>query len=353
MSDNNYELLVCSETDIEQKQTCDQRILTRQEFQHLATVPPIIAFIKNIACLQTQRSYLNDIRQFSEFVGIQHPDDYRQVKRAHAIAWRDHLQAEGYLVKAKNGEEPIRKSYSATTIRRKLAALSQLFNFYCNCNSVDFNPIAGITRPKHNRTEGKTPAISDEQMKQLLDAPPTDTLKGIRDRAIIATLGYHGLRRAEVVALLVRQYSRRGGIKHFEVHGKGGKVRYVPVHQGAQALIDSYLHKAGHQEELDEPLFRPITNNSTAAGLRKPLNPNSIYSDVVMRYAREVGITLDTHGFCVHSMRVTAATNAKEHGASRRQVQQWLGHADPRTTELYLVDRQQRAEESPSYKVQY
>ena len=352
MSDKSYEVLVSSDSVIAQRTTGD-RILTRQEFQNLANVPPVIAFIKNIACLQTQRSYLNDIRQFSEFEGIQHPDEYRQVKRAHAIAWRDHLQSEGYIAKTKHGEEPIRKSYSATTIRRKLAALSQLFNFYCNCNSVDFNPIAGITRPKHNRTEGKTPAISDEQMKQLLDAPPTDTLKGIRDRAIIATLGYHGLRRAEVVALLVRQYSRRGGIKHFEVHGKGGKVRYVPVHQGAQALIDSYLHKAGHQEELDEPLFRPITNNSTAAGLRKPLNPNSIYSDVVMRYAREVGITLDTHGFCVHSMRVTAATNAKEHGASRRQVQQWLGHADPRTTELYLVDRQQRAEESPSYKVQY
>ena len=352
MSNNNSALLVSSTAETALRKTGD-RILTRQEFQQLAQVPPIIEFIKNIDCAQTQRSYLNDIRQFSEFVGIQHPDDYRQVRRAHAIAWRDHLQTQGYLTRAKPDQEAIRKQYSPSTIRRKLSALSQLFDFYCECNAVDFNPIAGVKRPKHNRSEGKTPAISDEQMKLLLNAPSKETLKGIRDRAIIATFGYHGPRRAEVAALLVRHYSRRGGVKYFEIHGKGGKVRYVPVHPIAQVLIDRYLEMAGHREESNCPLFRPITNNATSAGLRKPLNPNSIYADIVMPYARVVGITLDTHGFCVHSMRVTAATNAKEHGASRRQVQQWLGHSDPRTTELYLVDRQQGVEDSPSYKVQY
>lgn len=353
MNDNNYELLVGSATDITQPETISTRILTRQEFQQLSQVPPIIEFIKNIDCAHTQRSYLNDIRQFSAFVGIQHPDDYRQVRRVHAIAWRDHLQTDGYLTRGKPGQDPREKQYSPATIRRKLSALSQLFDFYCECNAVDFNPIAGVKRPKHSRSQGKTPAISDEQMKLLLNAPSEDTLKGIRDRAIIATFGYHGPRRAEVAALLIRHYSRRGGVKYFEIHGKGGKIRYVPVHPIAQVLIDRYLDMAGHYEELDCPLFRPITNNATREGLRRPLNPNSIYADIIMPYAKKVGITLDTHGFCVHSMRVTAATNAKEHGASRRQVQQWLGHADPRTTELYLVDRQKGAEDSPSYKVQY
>ena len=62
MNDNNYELLVDPATDITQPETTSVRILTKQEFQQLSQVPPIIEFIKNIDCAQTQRSYLNDIR---------------------------------------------------------------------------------------------------------------------------------------------------------------------------------------------------------------------------------------------------------------------------------------------------
>ena len=67
----------------------------------------------------------------------------------------------------------------------------------------------------------------------LLEAPPADTLKGKRDRAILATLLYHGLRREELCKLRVRDLQQREGVLHFRVHGKGDKVRYIPV--GAQS----------------------------------------------------------------------------------------------------------------------
>ena len=69
-------------------------------------------------------------------------------------------------------------------------------------------------------------------------------------------------------------------------------------------------------------------------------------------YATRVGINVDTHGFCVHSLRATAATNALKNNADIAQVQEWLGHANVSTTRLY--DRRiGSVEESPSFKVRY
>ncbi len=86
--------------------------------------------------------------------------------------------------------------------------------------------------------------------------------------------------------------------------------------------------------------------------LRKPLHPQSLYRSVVRRYARQVGITLDTHGFCVHSLRANAATTALEHGSDIARVQEWLRHANVSTTRLY-DKRQSRPEDSPTLAVRY
>ena len=92
-----------------------------------------------------------------------------------------------------------------TSIRRKLAALSALFDYLCEHNAVAGNPVDGVKRPMANGNEGSTPALGDAQARKLLEAPPGDTLKGVRDRAILATLLYHGLRREELCRLRVRQ----------------------------------------------------------------------------------------------------------------------------------------------------
>lgn len=137
----------------------------------------------------------------------------------------------------------------------------------------------------------------------------------------------------------------------FHVHGKRKKERFVPVEPKTQRLIAEYLELAGHGEQLESALFRPVKNNATGI-LNKPLNPRSVYRDVVMFYAKKIGITLDTHGFCVHSLRATAATNALDHKADIAKVQEWLGHANVSTTRLY-DKRHSRPEDSPSFKVEY
>jgi integrase/recombinase XerD len=92
-----------------------------------------------------------------------------------------------------------------------------------------------------NGNEGSTPALGDAQARKLLEAPPGDTLKGVRDRAILATLLFHGIRREELCGLRVRDSQSRQGVVHFRVKGKRDKIRLVPVHVTAQRLTEEYL----------------------------------------------------------------------------------------------------------------
>lgn len=80
----------------------------------------------------------------------------------------------------------------------------------------------GVKRPRIEINEGKKPAHGDEQAKLLLTAPDGWTVKGLRDRAILAVLLYHGLRREEAAKLMTGDLQDRRGIKHLQVRGKGG-----------------------------------------------------------------------------------------------------------------------------------
>jgi integrase/recombinase XerD len=232
--------------------------------------------------------YQLDITDFSSFVGIHRPEEFRLITRAHVIAWRKDVE---------------RRQLAPSTIRRKLSALSSLFEYLCERNAVTHNPVKGVKRPRANNNEGTTPALSDDQARAILQAPPANTLKGARDRAILATLLYHGIRREELCTLRVRDYQRREGILHFRIKGKGDKVRFIPVGIEVQRLIHAYLEASGHRQYVEGPLFRPVKNNATGE-LRMPLYPSSVYHDIVRRYGKEVGITIDVHGFCVHSEAV-------------------------------------------------
>jgi integrase/recombinase XerD len=267
------------------------------------------------------------------FVEIHRPQEFRWVTRSHVIAWR------------KNLEE---RTLSASTIRRKLSALSSLFEHLCECNSVAHNPVDGVKRPGEGVNEGKTPAIGDGQARALLDAPNPNTLKGKRDRAILAVFLYHGLRCEELCRLRVRDLQDRRGVRHLRVHGKRDKIRFLPAHPAALDRITQYLEAAGHCEELDGPLFRAIKGQ--ANHIAAPLSGTAIYNCVVKHYAATSGI--DAVGFCVHSLRTTAATNALDNEADIAKVQEWLGHSSISTTRLY-DRRQSRPEDSPTFKVAY
>lgn len=311
----------------------ERRLLTAAQFQKLAEVPAEVEWLANTTNPRTRRAYQQHVKDFADYVGIAEPGEFRTVTRAHVIAWRDELK---------------RRQHSPATIRAKLSALSSLFEYLCEKNSVPHNPVKGVKRPSAEGSEGKTPAIGDAQARRLLEAPDPETVKGKRDRAILAVFLYHGLRRDELCKLNVQDYHPRRDVMHFRIHGKRGKTRHVPVHPKSQGLIHDYLEAAGHGEDTKGSLFRPVKNNLTKV-LDKPLDTDAVYK-ILKGYAKEVGIEVEH--FSPHSLRATAATNALEHEADIAKVQEWLGHANISTTRLY-DKRHARPEDSPTFKVLY
>ncbi|MGS0741795.1 tyrosine-type recombinase/integrase [Glaciimonas sp. GG7] len=309
------------------------RALTAAQFHQLADVPPALTWFANIANPQTRRAYQSDLQEFMAFAGIDRPAQFRIVTRAHLLAWRRDLE---------------HRALSGATIRRKLAALSSLFDYLCEANAVVSNPVKGVKRPKMESLEGKTPAIGDHQARSLLNAPDASTLQGQRDRAILSTLLYHGLRRAELCALTVGDVQQRRGVAHLRIHGKGGKLRYVPLHPGTAEVIDAYLQGAGHAGDGQGALFRPLKNNVHQNG-RASITADGVYK-MLAGYA--ASLKMDIAGFGPHALRATAATNALDHEADIAKVQEWLGHANISTTRIY-DRRKMRPEDSPTFKVAY
>lgn len=308
-------------------------MLTSAQFQQLADVPPALTWFANIDNPQTRRAYQNDVTEFMTFTGIERPDQFRIVTRAHLLAWRKALE---------------QRALAGSTIRRKLAALSSLFEHLCECNAVVSNPVKGVKRPKIESQEGKTPAIGDHQARSLLNAPDMTTLRGLRDSAILSTLLYHGLRRAELCRLTVSDVQQRRGVAHLRIHGKGGKMRFVPLHPSTAELIHQYLEINGHGADLAGALFRPFRNNR-GGNRQASITADGVYK-MLAGYAGT--LQLKVEGFGPHALRATAATNALEHEADIAKVQEWLGHANISTTRIY-DRRKTRPEDSPTFKVSY
>ncbi|MBX3327635.1 MAG: site-specific integrase, partial [Nitrospira sp.] len=113
----------------------DKGSLTPAQVQMLADVPPELEWLANITNEKKRRAYKIDVSEFSRFLRLQKPEEFRAVTRAHIIAWRETLE---------------QRKLSAPTIRRKLSALSSLFEYLCERNAVAGNPVDGVKRPMAN-----------------------------------------------------------------------------------------------------------------------------------------------------------------------------------------------------------
>jgi integrase/recombinase XerD len=269
-----------------------KQTLTAAQYSDLADVPPELEWLANITNGKTRRFYKSDVEEFLIFTGLRAPAELRTVTRAHVIAWRKSLEA---------------RQLMPASIRRKLSALSSLLDYLCERNAFAGNPVDGVKRPPANGNEGSTPYLGDAQDRRLLEAPAPDTLKGVRDRAILATLLYHGIRREELCLLSIRDMQSREGVMHFRIHGKRSKIRFVPVHPMAQRLIEEYFAwvkygaaSDGSAEEgsgFDGPIFRPVKNTRTGI-LDKHLESGSVYRNIVRKYGHDIGINAEVNGLC-------------------------------------------------------
>lgn len=282
----------------------------------------------------TRSNYARDLGQFLRFTGVTESDVHTLalVRPRHVAAWRDSLLASGH---------------TNSSIRRKLTVLRSLFSYLQTYGYVGVNPahsdfVQAPTAPR----DGKTVAIAPSDCRRMMDRPRHFTPQGIRDRALLSVLAYTGCRVGEFARLRVGDYVQHGGHRVFNVRGKGGKERHVPLHPEAIERVEAWLETAGIRGELANPLFRPLLKSRDAnAGFSiSPLSRRAIQK-LVENLVDDLG--LDPH-VTVHSFRVTALTTARERGADIIDLQYYSGHADPRTTLLYIRNRE-RLKDSPAY----
>ena len=108
-------------------------ILTTDQFQDLAEIPPELEWFANLTNTNTRRADQQDIRDFQTSAGLRRPENFRGVTRTRVIAWRPQLARQGL---------------ADDTIRRNLAALSSLYAYLCERHAVRHNPVLGVKRPR-------------------------------------------------------------------------------------------------------------------------------------------------------------------------------------------------------------
>ena len=283
----------------------------------LAAIPEEEIWLASQKSARTRRAYKLDVAHFMKTLGITMPEQLRLIDHRAVIAWERIMREE--------------QGAAASTVRRRLSALSSLFKHLVRHGAATRNPVADVARPNINREEGSTLAFSKAQARNLLDAPAEDTLAGLRDRAILSVGLQVGLRRAEIAALTVGDFHQNRGFDALRLTRKGGRRDALAIHPQAAQRIRAYLERAGHGADHGGPLFRPLRGNAKPHDPAGRLDPDAI-DRMVRKYAAAIGLA---HGYSVHSMRATFITTALENGAQLEDVQKAAGHRDPSTTKLY------------------
>ncbi len=150
----------------------------------------------------------------------------------------------------------------------------------------------------------------------MLEAPPADTIAGLRDWAILSVGLQVGLRRAEIAALTVGGLHQNRGLNGRRLTRKGGRRDALAINPQTAARICAYLELAGHGSDHQGPLFRPLRGNGKAHDLSGQMDPDTI-GRVLRKYATGIGLA---PGYSAHSMRATFITAALENGAQLEDV---------------------------------
>jgi len=228
--------------------------------------------------------------------------------------------------------------YARATVATRLAAVRRFYQAAVWRGYRTDNPAAGI-RPPRERTarDERVRFLPLEGLKRLLDAPRGDGLRAVRDRAILALMGIHGLRVGEIVALDVADLDLDAGT--VSVPGKGGKRRTVYlVDISRQRLADWLAVREQAAGEGETALFVAVDRAKRFTGRRMTRRAVEALTD---RYLERLG--LKRGGISCHSLRHSAAVWARAFGATVDALADMLGHASVDTTRIYarIVNRMQ------------
>jgi tyrosine recombinase XerC len=251
----------------------------------------------------TVLNYKIDLAEFSKFL------------QDKPIADVDYLALRKYLAHLKE------INLNNRTISRKLSCLRSFYKFLFREGLIKNNPVVMLSSPKQEKILPKF--LTEEETVKLIEAPATDTVLGLRDRAIFEALYSTGMRVSELVSLNIDNIDFIGST--VKVLGKGKKERLLPIGDRALEAINQYLSERNSQRKKKETETLFLNKNNTRLsdrGVRK----------IIHKYITKLSLR---SGVSPHTMRHSFATHLLNRGADLRSVQELLGHANLSTTQIY------------------
>jgi site-specific recombinase XerD len=269
-------------------------------------------FTANIRNRNTRRAYFVAVSQFSGWCE-KRKLALEAIQPIHVAAYIEHLMA----------------AHARPTVKQHLAAIRMLFDWLVTGQVIPLNPAHAVRGPKHSVKKGKTSVLTAEEMRALLESIDTTKLIGVRDRALIALMGYTFARVGAVIQMKVEDYyiqNRRGWVR---LHEKGGKVNELPCHHNLERFLEEWFARTGLSLEPHAPLFSTMRHGKLTG--QQPMAQGEVYR-MIRRRAVAAGIA--TKISC-HSFRATGITVYLQNGGKLEVAQQMAGHESARTTGLY------------------
>jgi site-specific recombinase XerD len=269
-------------------------------------------FTANIRNLNTRMAYARAVWRFMDWcqargLGLQ------SIRPMHVAAYIEHHPG------------------SPQSVKQALAAIRMLFDWLVIGQVVPTNPATSVRGPKYVIRRGKTPVLTAEEARKLLDSINTANVVGLRDRALIGAMCFSFARVGAVVGMNVEDYYHIGRRGWLRLHEKGGKFHEVPAHHKAEEYLDEYLKAACLDSDKKGPLFRSAGRWRTDTLTDTAITRTDVLK-MVKRRAAEVGFP---SSICCHTFRATGITAYLENGGTLEHAQMIAAHESPRTTKLY------------------
>ena len=257
----------------------------------------------------TITAYKNDLSQLAEFLKVHKVADWSNVKPSYIMDYFINLRE---------------KSYAPSTTARKVAAVRSFFNYLIDENIAMSDPTEGLSRPHIKKTPPKM--ISAQDIEELLKQTRTSaTPESKRDEAMLELLCATGVRVSELVAINMGDINIDVGC--LRCFGKNGKERYIDFHIQAANAVSEYINDA--RKKL-------VHNNREAAlflNRRGERLTRQGFWLILKSYAEKAKIKAK---ITPHSMRHSTALHSLASGKMNlRELQQFLGHANISTTQIY------------------
>ena len=271
-------------------------------------------FTARIRNPNTRRAYARAAAEFAAWCGQNGLQELREIEPIHVAAYVEGLQ--GRL--------------AAPSIKLYLAAIRMLFDWLVVGHALVTNPASSVRGPKHSVRKGKTPVLTAEEARVLLDSIDPSSLIGLRDRTLIALMVYTFARVGAALKMRIEDVYVQGRRTWIRLHEKGGKRHEMPAHHNLEEYLHAYIESAALAGDKKGFLFR-TARGRTATLSERPMSQPDAWR-MIERRARAAGIHTRIGN---HSFRATGITEYLTNGGKLEIAQQMANHESARTTGLY------------------